>query len=100
MERYDGSDKGIPVRKLIVGRQIFFSLRIFYRAKWEAPDCLRAKYGLGDTRNGFHGSGEGQSSQYNEAHIDALPSPLFQTRQDQPSERWSSSLKVLHSRHG
>lgn len=29
-----------------------------YRAKWEQPDCLRAMYGLGDTRNGFHGSGE------------------------------------------
>lgn len=29
-----------------------------FRAKWEQPDCLRAIYGLGDTRNGFHGSGE------------------------------------------
>lgn len=28
-----------------------------YRGKWEAPDTLRARFGLGDTRNGFHGSG-------------------------------------------
>lgn len=27
-----------------------------YRTKWEAPDTLRAQLGLGDTRNGFHGS--------------------------------------------
>lgn len=27
-----------------------------YRTKWEAPDALRAQLGLGDTRNGFHGS--------------------------------------------
>lgn len=27
-----------------------------YRAPWEAPGTLRAEYGLGDSRNGFHGS--------------------------------------------
>ena len=27
-----------------------------YRAPWEAPNTLRAEYGLGDSRNGFHGS--------------------------------------------
>ena len=27
-----------------------------YRGAWEAPDTLRAQYGLGDSRNGFHGS--------------------------------------------
>ncbi|PWY97217.1 nucleoside diphosphate kinase, partial [Testicularia cyperi] len=27
-----------------------------YRAKYESPLCLRSRYGLGDTRNGFHGS--------------------------------------------
>lgn len=28
-----------------------------YRAKYEAPSSLRARYGLTDTRNAFHGSG-------------------------------------------
>ena len=28
-----------------------------YRTAWEQPECLRAQLGLGDTRNGFHGSG-------------------------------------------
>lgn len=27
-----------------------------YRGKYTDPGCLRARYGLGDTRNGFHGS--------------------------------------------
>ncbi|GAA5881938.1 hypothetical protein JCM1840_005421 [Sporobolomyces johnsonii] len=27
-----------------------------YKAQWERPETLRAKYGLSDTRNGFHGS--------------------------------------------
>ncbi|SPO28420.1 related to Nucleoside diphosphate kinase 6 [Ustilago trichophora] len=27
-----------------------------YKSKWEDPTSLRARYGLGDTRNGFHGS--------------------------------------------
>ncbi|AXA52286.1 nucleoside-diphosphate kinase [Malassezia restricta] len=27
-----------------------------YRTAWEQPECLRAQLGLGDTRNGFHGS--------------------------------------------
>lgn len=26
-----------------------------YKVQWIDPDCLRAKYGLSDTRNGFHG---------------------------------------------
>ncbi|GAA6007135.1 hypothetical protein JCM11491_003018, partial [Sporobolomyces phaffii] len=25
-----------------------------YKGQWEAPETLRAKYGLSDTRNGFH----------------------------------------------
>ncbi|PWN53017.1 nucleoside diphosphate kinase [Violaceomyces palustris] len=33
-----------------------------YKAKWEQPQCLRARYGLGDTRNGFHGSDSSQSA--------------------------------------
>lgn len=28
------------------------------RGKWTQPESLRARFGLGDTRNGFHGSGE------------------------------------------
>ena len=28
-----------------------------YRTVWEKPNCLRAQLGIGDTRNGFHGSG-------------------------------------------
>lgn len=27
-----------------------------YRSQWTHPQTLRAKYGLSDTRNGFHGS--------------------------------------------
>ncbi|GAA5892884.1 hypothetical protein JCM8208_004116 [Rhodotorula glutinis] len=27
-----------------------------YKAQWERPETLRARYGLSDTRNGFHGS--------------------------------------------
>ncbi|KAI5476612.1 nucleoside-diphosphate kinase [Pseudohyphozyma bogoriensis] len=27
-----------------------------YKSQWLQPDTLRAKYGLSDTRNGFHGS--------------------------------------------
>lgn len=34
-----------------------------YKAKYENPSCLRARYGLGDTRNGFHGSDSPSSSQ-------------------------------------
>ena len=26
-----------------------------YKAQWERPETLRARYGLSDTRNGFHG---------------------------------------------
>ena len=26
-----------------------------YKAQWQKPETLRAKYGLSDTRNGFHG---------------------------------------------
>ncbi|SPO40751.1 related to Nucleoside diphosphate kinase 6 [Pseudozyma flocculosa] len=33
-----------------------------YRAKWEQPHTLRARYGLGDTRNGFHGSDSPESA--------------------------------------
>lgn len=28
-----------------------------YRTAWEQPHTLRGEFGLGDTRNGFHGSG-------------------------------------------
>ena len=34
-----------------------------YKSKWEDPQCLRARYGLGDTRNGFHGSDSTESAQ-------------------------------------
>ncbi|SAM84744.1 related to Nucleoside diphosphate kinase 6 [Ustilago bromivora] len=33
-----------------------------YRAKWEDPQCLRSRYGLGDIRNGFHGSDSPESA--------------------------------------
>lgn len=33
-----------------------------YRAAWEAPTTLRAELGLGDTRNGFHGSDATESA--------------------------------------
>ncbi|UZJ53949.1 hypothetical protein CBS101457_003269 [Exobasidium rhododendri] len=33
-----------------------------YRAKWESPGGLRARFGLGDTRNGFHGSDSPESA--------------------------------------
>lgn len=28
----------------------------FYKTQWTHPTSLRARYGLSDTRNGFHGS--------------------------------------------
>ena len=33
-----------------------------YRGKYTDPQCLRARYGLGDTRNGFHGSDSEESA--------------------------------------
>ncbi|GAA5858445.1 hypothetical protein JCM8547_007312 [Rhodosporidiobolus lusitaniae] len=33
-----------------------------FRGQWEAPDSLRARYGLSDTRNGFHGSDSPESA--------------------------------------
>lgn len=33
-----------------------------YRSAWEAPLCLRAELGMGDTRNGFHGSDSDESA--------------------------------------
>ncbi|GAA5891334.1 hypothetical protein JCM6882_004660 [Rhodosporidiobolus microsporus] len=33
-----------------------------FMGQWEAPDSLRAKYGLSDTRNGFHGSDSPESA--------------------------------------
>lgn len=33
-----------------------------YRAVYEAPACLRAQLGMGDTRNGFHGSDSTESA--------------------------------------
>ncbi|KAJ9474192.1 putative Nucleoside diphosphate kinase (putative) [Pseudozyma hubeiensis] len=33
-----------------------------YMGKYTAPHSLRAKYGLGDTRNGFHGSDSPESA--------------------------------------
>lgn len=33
-----------------------------YRSAWEAPTCLRAELGMGDTRNGFHGSDSTESA--------------------------------------
>ncbi|SNX85744.1 related to Nucleoside diphosphate kinase 6 [Melanopsichium pennsylvanicum] len=33
-----------------------------YKSKWQHPACLRARYGLGDTRNGFHGSDSDHSA--------------------------------------
>lgn len=35
-----------------------------YRAQFEAPDTIRGKYGLSDTRNATHGSGMFSSSNY------------------------------------
>lgn len=40
-----------------------------YRTAWEKPDCLRAVLGLGDTRNGFHGSDSHNSALQELAHI-------------------------------
>lgn len=34
-----------------------------YMGKWEEPASLRARYGLGDTRNGFHGSDAKESAE-------------------------------------
>ena len=31
-----------------------------YRSAWENPGSLRAELGIGDTRNGFHGSGRSE----------------------------------------
>ncbi|GAA6038960.1 hypothetical protein JCM8097_000595 [Rhodosporidiobolus ruineniae] len=36
-------------------RQLIGPTKVF-RGQWEAPESLRARYGLSDTRNGFHGS--------------------------------------------
>ncbi|CDW98627.1 hypothetical protein [Sporisorium scitamineum] len=33
-----------------------------YKSKYSHPHCLRARYGLGDTRNGFHGSDSPESA--------------------------------------
>ncbi|GAA5871367.1 hypothetical protein JCM16303_000733 [Sporobolomyces ruberrimus] len=33
-----------------------------YKAQWERPETLRARYGLSDTRNGFHGSDSPESA--------------------------------------
>ncbi|GJN87217.1 hypothetical protein Rhopal_000162-T1 [Rhodotorula paludigena] len=33
-----------------------------YKAQWERPKTLRARYGLSDTRNGFHGSDSPESA--------------------------------------
>ncbi|KAN0061399.1 hypothetical protein ACQY0O_006246 [Thecaphora frezii] len=40
-----------------------------YKAKWEQPHCLRARYGLGDTRNAFHGSDSPESAQRELAQV-------------------------------
>lgn len=40
-----------------------------YRAKWQHPDCLRARFGLGDTRNGFHGSDSPESARREIAQV-------------------------------
>lgn len=36
-----------------------------YRAQWTQPSTLRARYGLSDTRNGFHGAFDLRSSESN-----------------------------------
>ncbi|GAA5979499.1 hypothetical protein JCM11641_005414 [Rhodosporidiobolus odoratus] len=33
-----------------------------FMGQWEKPDSLRARYGLSDTRNGFHGSDSPESA--------------------------------------
>ncbi|BGP06534.1 hypothetical protein JCM10049v2_002356 [Rhodotorula toruloides] len=33
-----------------------------YKGQWEKPETLRARYGLSDTRNGFHGSDSPESA--------------------------------------
>ncbi|GAA95247.1 uncharacterized protein L969DRAFT_294999 [Mixia osmundae IAM 14324] len=33
-----------------------------YKAQWTHPTCLRARYGISDTRNAFHGSDSPQSA--------------------------------------
>ena len=40
-----------------------------YRTAWENTDCLRAVLGLGDTRNGFHGSDSHSSALHELAHV-------------------------------
>lgn len=35
-----------------------------YRTAWEQPTSLRAELGLGDTRNGFHGSDSASSAMH------------------------------------
>lgn len=35
-------------------RNLIGPTRVF-EGQWERPDSLRARYGLSDTRNGFHG---------------------------------------------
>ncbi|GAA5898155.1 uncharacterized protein JCM6883_000940 [Sporobolomyces salmoneus] len=33
-----------------------------FQGQWEQPESLRARYGLSDTRNGFHGSDSSESA--------------------------------------
>ncbi|KAM0791891.1 hypothetical protein ACM66B_004146 [Microbotryomycetes sp. NB124-2] len=40
-----------------------------YKAQWTHPDTLRAKFGLSDTRNGFHGSDSPESARKELAQI-------------------------------
>jgi len=35
----------------------------FYKDQWNHPNCLRARFGTSDTRNGFHGSDGPESAQ-------------------------------------
>lgn len=74
------------------------------RAKWEQPDCLRARYGLGDTRNGFHGSGASWSNKESgleaHAHIVILPHPCTQAMSKKRGTSSHSFSKALHLMHG
>lgn len=35
-----------------------------YKAAWEKPESLRARYGISDTRNAFHGSDSSASARH------------------------------------
>ncbi|GAA5828809.1 hypothetical protein JCM3766R1_003827 [Sporobolomyces carnicolor] len=61
-----------------------------FQGQWERPDALRSRYGLSDTRNGFHGSDSPESARrelgqvFEGWDIDFI---LEQRRRDQPERQ-------------